>query len=212
MTNTKTQRAMTVKGFLNKLSGARSAIAFIEAHRQYLTIGELAPITSPIVAKVDRREVMATPALNEIQQAVFAHMMAEDLSKAEASLLKSNEPTKEPKPYEARLCDENGNTMYRQDPKGEWVEITSSHDLGQRAEGWADRTLVEHGEPRSYVEIVWTKCPDKLPGLKVRRIERDGAMSRELAPKGGTTGGRTGGGDGAWRMKAVQTKAHFSKG
>lgn len=213
MTDTeKKPRNMTPRGFLHKLSSAKSAIGFIEAHRAYLTTGELAPITSPIVAMVDAKQVMPTPALAEIQATVWSHVMASDLEKAERSLEPKEE--KEPKAHVAMILDEVGRVQFRKTESGEMKELIADFDMPQDAERWVDRQL-DAGAPDWHGEITWTKCPERLAEFKVRIVDRNTSIQRMLRKGPGpvmhTTKVGSGGGLG-FGVKCKQSTAKFSRG
>jgi hypothetical protein len=210
MTEAKKERKMTPKGFLRKLSTAKSAIGFIEAHRAYLTTGELAPLTSPIVHMVDSGALMPTPALTEIQSAVWSHIMLQDQSKAERFLLPKEE--KEPKAYVAQILDELGRVQFHVTDSGDMKELIADFDMPQDAERWVDRQLVD-GAPNWHGSITWLLCPEKLNPVRI--VSRDESMKRLLrAPrmavhktvKVGTSGGL------GFGVKVKQDAAKFSRG
>jgi hypothetical protein len=211
MTETK---PMTPKRLLRLLGGAKSAIGFIEAHRQYLATGELAEITSPILAKVDAKLVMPTPALGEIQAVIWSHCMATDLAKAEASMLKGNGESKDPPAFEAKVLDAEGNIQFRTTESGEEKELVQGFKMPQDAERWCHRQL-DAGAPGWHAEITWAHCPEKLLQFKVRRIERDTAIQAMLRKGPGpvmhVTKVGAGGGLG-FGVKVKQTVAKFSRG
>lgn len=177
-----TERKMTPKGFLSKLSSAKSAIGFLAAHREYLTTGELATLTSPIVRMVDERQLMPTPALAEIQAVVFRHVMEADLRKAEKSLVPSI-GNKEPKAFIATIRDAEGRVQWAKTESGEDIELSKEFDMPQDAERWCDRKLFD-GAPDWHGEILWTKCPEKLADFKVRQVAREDSMARILRQPG----------------------------
>lgn len=148
------ERKVTLKGFLHKARIAKSALGFLATHREYLLTGEIAALTSPIVAKVDCGALMPTPALETIQNIVLAHMLASDIAKGEAAMAKANEPKaakaekaesepKEPKAYQVEVFDGKGNIATRVNEKGNEEDIASEFDNHQRALEWADRRLFE---------------------------------------------------------------------
>lgn len=214
MTETKKEKPMTPKRFLRLASGAKSAIGFLAAHREFLETGELADITSPILAKVDDKALMPTPALQEIQAVVWGHIMAEDLAKAEASLLKGSKSpsTKKDLPFEARIVDEAGNVMFRVSESGKEVELIETFLMPQDAERWVHRQLF-NGAPNWIGKILWAKCP--IEQFKERTISRETAMEVTLrkgpsplmhVTKVGSSGGL------GFGVKVKQTVAKFSRG
>lgn len=171
------KRVMGVKGFLAKANAKVSADGFIAQHREWLVSGELAPIVTPILVKLDNREVFPTAALNEIREAAFNH-----LQKAATS--------KEPKAITAKAEKEPG-TVRESTPKnwcgmiinarGEVIEDMSFNDASS-ADRWVDRRLVDaasdcHGEVMS----ASLTLPSGKPLITL--VNRDDAMARLFGRK-----------------------------
>jgi len=215
MTETKTEKPMTPKRFLRLLNGAKSAIGFLAAHRDYLATGELADITSPILAKVEDKAIMPTPALQEIQAVVWAHCMAADMAKAEASILKSNTSkgsTKELLPFEARIVDPAGNVQFRTTESGDEVELIQTFNMPQDAERWVHRQLF-NGAPNWTGEVTWAHCPEKLVDFKVRKIARETAIEVTLRKGPGPVMHKTAASGGLTsKIKVKPTVTKFSRG
>lgn len=214
----KTPRKMTEKGFLHKATIAKSAIAFLDAHREYLTTGEVAKYTSPIVARIDAGELLPTPGLKEINNVVLAHLLAREQVKGEQAMLKATEPSQSNKAYIATVYHANGtiathkNTDPQSDKFGEETDLVKGFDMGQRANEWADRRLFEQ-ESDAYAEVVATKLIT-ANGPMVTIIQRDEAIERLHPRKAGpvmqkkpTTTSKLGFG-----VKAKQDVAKFSRG
>lgn len=182
MSETKKERKMSPKGFLAKTQtkAANSAIAFLAQYREYLTTGEIASKTSPIVAKVDSGELLPTPALREIQYAVMAHIIEADTAKLEKSQDAATR-TGTRKPWRATIFDAAGNVQVRVKEDGDEEELVKGFDLGQDADRWADRRLFEGAEG-------WYAIVEHTSIANVQtRIERGDAMARILKqPKGPT--------------------------
>lgn len=154
----KVEKPMSPRMFLHKSNtkAANSAIAFISAHRAWMETGEIAPITMPILKKLDAGELMPTPSLNMIRQAVLDHMLEAVTEKFEESIVQETAvedlppEVKEPKVFSttkvwaARILDKNGNQVYRIDSKGEEVPVAMGFDKSQRALEWTDRRLMEN--------------------------------------------------------------------
>lgn len=181
MADEKKERKMTPKGFLHKTTtkAANSAIAFLAQYREYLTTGELASSTSPIIAKVDAGELLPTPALKEIQYAVMTHIIESDSKKLEAVSEQVSGKTGTRKPWRASIYDAAGVLQTRINAKGESEDLVKGFDLGQEADRWADRRLFE-GTHGWYAVVEHTTIPNISS-----RIERGDAMARLLKqPKG----------------------------
>lgn len=174
-------RNMSAKGFLakTKTKAAASAAAFIATYRDWLLTGEVAKVTSPILLKFDNRELLPTPALNEITNAVFSHMMALESAKADASLIKAETP-KEAKNYVATIYNLKDEVQTRINAKGEEEDLVKDFDLPQNAQRWVDRRLTEGSAGLDwYGGIAHTKSD------WIERIEREDSFARILKqPKG----------------------------
>lgn len=203
-----TERKMTPKGFLHKATtkAANNATAFLAAHRAWLETGELAPLTSPILRKLDEKDVMPTPALEEIKNVVLCHFLAQETKKAEDQMAKANEP-KVQKAYLATIFDSKGNVATYLNEEKEEKELRQSFDMAQDAERWCDRRLFD-GAPDWHGTVVSTK------GLPPIHVLREDAIARILKkPKGpavhtkGVSTKKLGFG-----VKAKGDHFHFSKG
>lgn len=208
MSEQKKERKMTPKGFLAKTQtkAANSAIAFLAQYREYLTTGEVASKTSPIVAKVDAGELMPTPALREIQFAVMTHIIEADANKMEQAGQSTKGQTR--KPWRATVFDAAGVVQTRTTEKGEVEDLIKGFDLSQRASEWCDRRLFD-GAEGWYAEVEHTSIPNILS-----RIERGDAIARILRkPKGPTVQvkGKSTKALG-FGVKAKETRVTFSRG
>lgn len=210
----KAERKMTEKGFLHKCTtkAAASAGAFIEAHRQFLKTGSLATVTEPILAKIDSKELMPTPGLQEIRDVVFAHMMAKEIERAEESLERTNEP-RIPKNWCAAIYDKNGSPLTKLKGEKE-IELVEEFDHPQDADRWVDRRLVD-GEPGCFGVVHHTTLVGKNGDLISSTILRGDAFARVFQKKRQPVLDKpksTGGGGLGFRPKAQQSTAKFSHG
>jgi hypothetical protein len=200
---------MTIKGFLAKTQtkAANSAGAFLSQYRDWLETGELAQFTSPILAKMDAKEILPTPALKEITGVVFAHMMAGESLKADKSVAKSNEP-KEEKPCEATLYTLKGEVAVDSEGK----PIQQGFHLSQQAERWLDRRLVEN--PTCTGKIVHTKVKDRMGNCQVTEVTREAAFGRVYKERGMAAHKKTGVSMSklGFGVKAKNDRFHFSHG
>jgi hypothetical protein len=143
MTDTK-KKNMTEAGFLHKSSGKVSAVAFLAQHREWLLSGSMAQFTDPILAKLDRGEILPTPALSQIREAVLAHKLARDVKEAEAKMAKQATPSDKPrKLYLVTIRDSNGMVVTRKNEKDEDVDLIQDFEGYSQAEGWADRRMFD---------------------------------------------------------------------
>ena len=167
-----TVRSMSPKGFLHKTTtkAAGSALAFIAQYREWLETSEVASVASPIIAKLDAGELLPTPALIEIKNAVFAHMLVLDCEKAEKSIEKA-QTAKEPKAHVGIIYTESGVIATRINNEGDEEELIKQFDLPQDAIRWIDRRLVE-AAPRSYATLDHTRT------VQCETITRDDSFAR----------------------------------
>lgn len=194
---------MTHKGFLakTKTKAANSALAFLSAHSEFLLTGALAPLTRPILIKVDAKELLPTEGLKQIKDVVFSHMMALDMAKAQESLTRS-EDLKITKPYKVTLFSAVDGSVIQEDKK----DLIKGFDMAQDAERWADLRLVEN--PNSRAEIAWHG------NTTLTLVTRDEAFARVYPKSKGGATKRTGVNMSklGFGVKASQTRSHFSRG
>lgn len=209
-----TERKMTLKGFLHKsgTKAANSASAFIAAHREFLQTGELALFTTPILLKVDSKEVMPTPALEQLKQVVLAHHLAEEIRIGQEKLNRQPEE-KTPKGYVATVYNAKGEVIQEKNSVGKVVDLTDSFDNGQRASDWCDRRLFDQS-PGCFAVVVSTKLFKKNGDAFTATILRDDAIGRIEKKKKGPVmkakpkeTGRL-----SFGVKAKESKASFSHG
>lgn len=208
-----TERKMSPKGFLHKATtkAAGNATAFLAAHRAWLETGELSSLTSPILRKLDEKEVMPTPALEEIKEAVYIHYLNQETKRGEDAMAKANAP-KVHKNYLASILDVSGNVVSiirtKDDGTKEEVELEESFDMAQQADGWVDRRLFD-GASDWHGVIQHTK----IACLKTV-VMREDAIARILkkpkAPACHTKGVSTK--SLGFGVKAKGDHFHFSKG
>jgi len=202
-----TERKMGPKGLLRKAnSGKIGALAFIAAHRDYLTTGELAYVTGPIVTKIESGELYPTPGMEEIKIAVMTHIMLCDAIGAKDKQEKASSSPKTSKSFEACIRDGSGAVLYKDDGK----PMRQAFDLPQRASEWVDRRLFEQS-PDCYGEVTHLKAHNPLTATDT--ILRDDSIARILKTgmrpvckvmKSSATLG--------FGVKAKQSKANFSHG
>lgn len=180
------ERKMSPKGFLHKASqkAANSAAAFLAQHRAWLETGELSLFTSPILRKLDDKELLPTPALSQIKEVVLAHHLAEEVRKAEESMARADQP-KVRKNYVVTVYDAKGEIQTRKNANtGEDIELRETFDLSTQAEGWADRRLFD-GASDWFAVIESTKMFREDGSPLATTILRDDAIARILRVKKG---------------------------
>lgn len=204
-----TERNMTERGFLAKSSKIKvSAEAFISAHREYLQTGTLAALTTPILINLDKGSILPTPALNQIRQAVVEHMIAVQITKSEAKILKASTP-KVSKPFTASILNAKGEIVTYIDSQGT-KDMIAHFESDIKAQDWCDRRLFD-GAPDWYGKINDNRSQYQ------RTIDRNGSVSRTLRSKRGPTMKTSGSKSAPLRMSGrVHVKSggstHFSRG
>jgi hypothetical protein len=209
-------RNMTVKGFLFKAGGkaANSAAAFLAQHRAFLETGDLCEVTSPILRLIDEQQLMPTPGLDLLKEAVLTHHLRAEVDKEERRLSEQNNPSGHTsKPWISRVFDSKGNLVVALNSKGEEVELEKTFQLASDADRWSDLRLVENASD-CFAVVEHTKImrADGTPISTV--IMRQDALSRILKAKKHPFSKKTGGRDSrlSFGVKAVQSRATFSHG
>lgn len=205
--------AMTPRRFLRKSTSAKvSADAFLASHREWLETGELAQFTSPLLAKLDSKELLPTPCLNEINNLVLAHMLGQDIAKGEAQMDKAAR-TGEGKPYLSTVYDSKGNICTRINDEGNEVELVQDFERLSDAANYADRKLFD-GAPDWFAVIQHLKLIDKETNEPMATIVmRDEAIARVLRGKAGAVMHRNRSSSAlTWKPKVKESRCHFSHG
>lgn len=212
-----TARKMTMKGFLHKsgTKAAASASSFLAQHREFLQTGELALFTAPILLKVDSRELMPTPALEEIKAVVLAHHLAEEIRRGEEKMARANEPSeRKTKNYVATVWNSKGEVVQAADSNGKIKDLKDSFETSTQAERWADNRLFD-GAPDWFC-VVETTHVFKQDGTPfTATILRGDAIARILKrPKAPVMKAQKSGKGGklSWGVKVSESKASFSHG
>lgn len=208
------ERKMTVKGFLHKASGKISAKAFLDQHRAWLETGDLAEVTSPILAMYDEEQLLPTPCLDLLKEAVLTHHLRVETDKAEKRLAQAQDPSSHPsKPWIARVFDSKGNLVETTNTKGEMVILEQTFALASDADRWTDRRLFE-GAPDWFGVVQHTSImrADGEPITTV--IIREDAIARILKRPKGAVQKKTGSRDNklSFGVKVHQSRAVFSHG
>lgn len=173
----KKPRMMTAKGLLHKATTAKSATGFLVAHREYMTTGLLAPLLSPIIAKVDEGKLLPTPAVQAISKVVMDHIILSDKLKAEDAIENAGKPGTQ-KPYLGTILDPEGNICTKITSKGEEEDLVKGFDMPQDCMRWIDRRLFE-GDP------TWHGQMEHAHSSVVEYIDRLDAIARVLKqPRG----------------------------
>lgn len=203
----KTSKELSPRGFLNKTNtkAAASAAAFISQYRDWLVSGEIAPLTSPILAKLDAGDILPTPCLKEIQNAVLGHIIAVDLHKAEKSMETPLPGTQ--KNFLCMILDENNVICTRTKENGEEENLVKGFDSEMDGGRWLDRRLYE-GKPTWHGQLEDTRSS------YAKIVLRDDSIARLLKHKKGPAVYRKGVSTKTlgWQPKCKQDRATFSKG
>lgn len=199
-------RPLSPKMFLHRSfskSCAANIFGFLQGCKEFLTTGEIADQTSPIVAKMTAGLTDPKIALEEIQNAVHQHVMRKDLQLAEDRMNKQAHPREsKSSPVSAKIFDGKGNLV---DSEG--------FRLGQDGQRWLDRHLIAES-PDCYGELIHNFIMIKGKVLS-ERIDRTDAFARVYNTQRGhqvMKRSPQSGGSLHSKMRAVESKAHFSHG
>jgi hypothetical protein len=197
-------KPITVKSFLFKAGtkAANSASGFLQAYREFLVHGEVASITSPILARVDAKELLPTPALELIRQAVLSHHLLVEAKKAEDKLLAEQNPS-EKKPTSNYTA-----SIYTS--KGEEV-LSKNFTLPQDGGRWIDRTLF--ASESDYYGVLQSNHILIKGELQSEVYLRQDSIARLLRPSKHPFSKKTGSnGKLSWGVKLKPSHASFSRG
>lgn len=171
-------RKMSIKGFIHKSSQRISPASFIVEHREWLLSVELAPITAPILDRLVRKEIHPTSALHSLKDALLAHMLNQEIQKAEKQVANQH-ANNQPKAWCATIYNSRGEVQV----KGE-DELVKEFDLSSDADRWVDRRLFE-GASDWFGVISHTSMVTKDGDLFSNVVLRGDAIARILkTPKG----------------------------
>jgi len=204
---TKQSKLLTPKSFLRKASAAKSAIGFFAQYREYITTGELAPLLSPILAKVESKQVLPTPALNELGQAILSHILAIEVARSEQKNDGHSRGTSKPKNWTVSILNSKDEIQTRFNLKGEEEELVKGFDKVSEGDRWADIRLVECASD-CYARV-------NHSSMKVDTIiTREDAMARIFRkPKSAICAHRSQTTSSlSFRPHAKESKASFSRG
>jgi hypothetical protein len=183
MTDSKKTRNMSIKGWLHKASGKVSATAFLASHREWLLSGDLSPVTSPILVKLDSKEILPTVALTDLRSVLLGHMVAKEAAKAEDDLLNPKgiagrrDGTR--KPWVATIYNAKGEIQTRVKEDGSIEDLQKGFDKSSDADRWVDRRLFD-GAPDWFGTVSHTTLCNKEGDPISTVIMRDDAIARIL--------------------------------
>lgn len=209
----KKERNMSPRGFLHKAEQAKSAIALIAAQRTWLESGELCHVTSPILAKIDAGELLPTPGLEHIKQAVTCCVMQAAIRKGEEASARLQSGAESSKPYAGVIYSAPGVIAIKLNEKKEEVELKENFDSPQAAERWVNRRL-DDGESGWFGEVIWKNIILKSGLPMITRVERNLAIAAVQTKKKSAYHKtlKVGAGPLGPRMKVSQTRSSFSRG
>ena len=166
-------RAVSCKSFLSKSNtkAANSSAAFIQAYREFLETGELAVVTSPILARLDAKDILPTPALEEIRQVIFQHLILSDIRKATKSLEKTHSRSTT-KPYQATVYNALGEIQVKANSEGEEKEMIANFEHPQEAVRYSDNRLVNDCSPDCFGVVIHSSLPYSETVLRIDSFRR----------------------------------------
>ena len=210
----KKTRVMTEKGFVFKCGtkAAHSASAFISTHREFLMSASLKNVSEPILSKMDAGDIMPELALEQLRQAVFNHMLAEQAHQIESNFGKTREYTTSKK-HTATLYDKDNNILTFIDSKGQTQDLVKSFNLPQEAERWVDLRLVEQAAG-AYAVIKHSNTNQETVVRRESSYMNRGALSRVFKPQKVALHKNTSKRSASLRshMQVKQDYANFSRG
>lgn len=215
MSDNKKTREMSDKMFLHKATtkAANSALAFLNAHRDFLLTGSLRQVTEPILSKMDSGDEMPTPTKDAIVNAVYQHMIGNMIDSGTKKIEKesSGEHTTT-KNYMATVLNSKGEVCKALNRAGELVDLVKGFDDGERAKGWLDRRLFD-GELDWYGQIVHQSITIKGEPMQ-ELVLRPDSIARILKKKKQPTMHERGKSTPSlgFGVKAKQDRASFSRG
>ena len=139
-------RNMSLKGFIHKANGKISAESFLSKHREWLSNNnEVRELTTPILSKVEKGELLPTPALEEIRRVVYDCMMVRENENILKQVDKNRRKyfAKKEGKFAAVILDAQEKVVLEEKPEG-WFELAKSFDMPQAALRWVDRKLVDN--------------------------------------------------------------------
>ena len=211
MSEDKKVRNMTPRGFLHKASGKIGASAFLAQHRAWLESGELASHTTPILRKMDEKDILPTPCLEAIKAIVLGHMLAVDSAKAEDAIL--NPKVGVVKPWMATVYNAKGEIQSRTKEDGSEEDLQKTFDTSSDADRWTDRRLFD-GASDWYGVVAHTSIINRHGDPLSTVIMRDDSMGRILqVSKGPVMKGQSkSAGKLSFGVKVHNDRSVFSKG
>jgi len=217
MSQANTAKPMTIKSWLRKSTSPKlSALAFLQASRQFLETGELASLTSPILRRIDQGELMPTPALPLLQDILLTHSLQVEARKAEAKLMAALDAEGEggtAKPWEATIYDAKGDVQTRLTEEGKEEDLQKSFALASEADRWTDRRLFEGAS--DWYGVIQHATITRSDGEPISTVVmRQDALARILKAPKSPFSKKTGTRDNklSFGVKVQQSHAKFSHG
>jgi hypothetical protein len=219
--STSKERAMTPKMWLLRSTqkAALSAEAFLRAHRDFLTSGDLRSIAAPILARIETREIMPTPGLQLLREAILAHSIQVEADQAKAKLQAKTEAEESAdellhgKQWRAVIYNQKGEIQTRVKETGEIVDLDETFPTAAAADRWTDRRLVESAS--DCFGVVSSLTMMRQDGTPISNtVLRGDAIARLLKAPKQPFGKKVGTRDDklSFGVKAHPSHAHFSHG
>jgi len=212
----KTPPDMTDRMFLHK-STTKAAVAaksFIDTYRPFLLSGTRKSKMEPILASLDNGQVLPTPALELIRNAVFQHMNDAIIQEGINKIMQSEEGEGHTtsKNYLATIYNLKDEVQTYVDSKGDTQDLVKGFDDGEHAKDWVDRRLFD-GFQDWYGQVVHTKITIKGEPMQ-EVIQRSDSIARILKRKKKPAMHERGKSTKSlgFGVKAHQDRASFSKG
>lgn len=210
----KIARAMTAKTFIRKSSGSVSAEAFIQAQREWLETGELAQFTSPLLARLDAKDILPTPCLEALRGVVLGYKLAQDTRINEVSADKNGRKPKKEYPFVATIYNADGVIQTRMTEEGFEKDLIQGFESPSLANNWVDNRLFSGVTPDCYGVIVHTKMIDKNTEAPMQTIiNREDSIARVMKTKRNPVMAKKPQQSSlGWGAKVKNSTCHFSHG
>jgi hypothetical protein len=205
------EKKMSAKSLLTKINKATqngTALGFFDQYREYMVSGELAPILSPIVAKVDAGTLMPTSAMDQLGNIVLTHILAASIVRGEMAAEARANGSKQDN-WTATIYNAEDEIQTYINAKGKEVELQQSFIVSGDGDRWADRFLTIDTSGSDWFAIIQHNHSDVktivLRADAMARVFRNKKSPVCKPPKVSTHSLSFG-------VKAKQSRASFSKG
>lgn len=180
--------AKSIKAFCNKASAARSATAYLAAHKEFLTAGAHASVVVPLLDALANGTALPSPTLKAVAEALMAWELSQVTVRA-AKGTGGGRPRVE-KAFVAEVIEDGA------------ITLSKGFDSAREAESWLDRRL-DNGGPRTSGKINGEEVSRDAALARLYGAPRRGGPVMKRAPQSAPMKSK---------MKVSTWRAHFSRG